>query len=162
MSTAEQGDDDRVDSESCDPDAPMMAELSQRVEELRDLEELRQRFERMPHAWVLVFDPDSDDEAVYSVELPQHAEHVVVAFEDEDEVRCSLGGGHVLSAEPLEPLAPAAGAATHPRPRLARRGRMRRLWTRLSRSTTHPHQSKRSTSPRSSSRHARPNSALRW
>ena len=36
----------------------------------------------LSHAWVLVFDADTDDEAVYSMELGDDPDNVVVAFED--------------------------------------------------------------------------------
>lgn len=91
-------------------DQEMMAELSLRLEELRERERVRRRFESMPHAWVLVFDPDSEDEAVYSIELAQADEHVVVAFEDEEEAHLyantldatEFGEGAVPSVQALD------------------------------------------------------------
>jgi len=79
------------DAASSMGDAFLMASLAGRVHEVRELEALRTRFEEMPHAWVLVFAPDTDDEAVYSIKLPEFRDHIVVAFEDEDEVRRQSG-----------------------------------------------------------------------
>ena len=47
---------------------------------------MQQRLVSMEHAWVLVFDADTEDEAVYSMEVDEDGDsHVVLAFEDRDE-----------------------------------------------------------------------------
>ena len=41
------------------------AELSSRISSMREGEKLQQRLTSMEHAWVLVFDADTEEEAVY-------------------------------------------------------------------------------------------------
>jgi len=85
-----EGNDDELS------DAPMMEELRCRMREVQANDALLSRLGSIPHAFVLVFDPDTEDEAVYSIELPpDEAEaeasrkpvHSVVAFEDEEEAK---------------------------------------------------------------------------
>ena len=45
---------------------------------------MQQRLEALPCAWVLVFDADTEEEAVYSMEMDSE-QHVVLAFEDREE-----------------------------------------------------------------------------
>jgi hypothetical protein len=53
---------------------------------LQENESVQQRLVSMEHAWVLVFDADTEDEAVYSMEVDEDGDsHVVLAFEDRDE-----------------------------------------------------------------------------
>ena len=59
-----------------------MAALSQRMDDVKEGDEVRKKLEELSHAWVLVFDADTDDEAVYSMELEAYDSHVVLAFED--------------------------------------------------------------------------------
>lgn len=62
-----------------------MTELAARMSKVKDSDELRQRLEALPAAWVLVFDHETDEEAVYSMELADQDQHVVVAFENESD-----------------------------------------------------------------------------
>jgi len=55
------------------------------MSQVKEAEQLRSRLEELTFAWVLVFDLDTDDETVYSLEMPNERRHVVVAFEDRDE-----------------------------------------------------------------------------
>jgi len=61
-----------------------MSTLSSRIAEVREAEkeqdEVRDKISKMPHAFVLVFDVDTDDEAVYSMEVEED-KGVVLAFE---------------------------------------------------------------------------------
>jgi len=60
--------------------------LSSRISSMQEKEDLQQRLEKMDMAWVLVFDADTEDEAVYSMEVDEgDGSHVVLAFEDKDE-----------------------------------------------------------------------------
>ena len=60
--------------------------LSSRITSIQAQDSLQARLDALPHAWVLVFDADTDDEAVYSMELEEHdGAHVVLAFEDREE-----------------------------------------------------------------------------
>ena len=50
---------------------------------MQDREQLQTRLESMDMAWVLVFDADTEEEAVYSMEVDEEeGSHVVLAFED--------------------------------------------------------------------------------
>jgi len=83
--------------------------LADRIVSLKKEEELNERFEALPSAWVLVFDAETDDEAVYSMQINAHDDddddddddetHVVLAFEDKDDAeRYALS----LTDEPYE------------------------------------------------------------
>ena len=62
------------------------ATLASRISSVQEKETLLQKLESMDHAWVLVFDADSEEEAVYSMEMEgEEGEHVVLAFEDREE-----------------------------------------------------------------------------
>jgi len=74
--------DGSVDS---DPGPWDMAELSLRVQAVQEAVELETRLEALPCAWVLVYDADTEDEAVYSMEVGDGTQHVVLAFEDREE-----------------------------------------------------------------------------
>ena len=41
-----------------------LAALSSRITSIQEAQSLQERLESLPHAWVLVFDADTDDEAV--------------------------------------------------------------------------------------------------
>jgi len=71
------GEKDEFDAE--------MLRLNARISMVKEREQLRRRLEQLPMAWVLVFDVDTDEETVYSLELAEEEQHVVVAFEDRDE-----------------------------------------------------------------------------
>ena len=63
-----------------------MDALASRIQALQEADVVQNRLESLPCAWVLVFDADTEDEAVYSMELvSQPDEHVVLAFEDRSE-----------------------------------------------------------------------------
>lgn len=63
-----------------------MATLAQRISTVQEDAQLQQRIEGLEQAWVLVFDEDSDDEAVYSMEVEEEGgSQVVLAFEDRNE-----------------------------------------------------------------------------
>ena len=56
------------------------------MQSVRETETTQERLEALPHAWVLVFDADTDEEAVYSMEVEEEDNsHVVLAFEDREE-----------------------------------------------------------------------------
>lgn len=60
--------------------------LAERLISVKRDYELEQRFEALPSAWVLVFDAETEDEAVYSMQIEGESSadesHVVLAFED--------------------------------------------------------------------------------
>jgi len=60
--------------------------LAERMISVKSEYELAQKFEALSSAWVLVFDPETDEEAVYSMQIEEGAAvdeaHVVLAFED--------------------------------------------------------------------------------
>jgi len=59
------------------------ATLASRISTMQDREQLQTRLESMDMAWVLVFDADTEEEAVYSMEVDEEeGSHVVLAFED--------------------------------------------------------------------------------
>ena len=65
--------------------------------------EVQLRLESLPYAWVLVFDADTEEEAVYSMESTDGSvdRHVVLAFEDHDDAEryaLSLSDVATLSA----------------------------------------------------------------
>ena len=63
-----------------------MAALSERIEAVQESESVQVRLEALPCAWVLVFDADTEDEAVYSMPIgDEESEHLVLAFEDREE-----------------------------------------------------------------------------
>jgi len=63
-----------------------MSTLHQRISSMQELMVLQRRIEGLEQAWVLVFNEDTDDEAVYSMEVAQEGgAHVVLAFEDKAE-----------------------------------------------------------------------------
>ena len=66
-----------------------MAELADRISSVKDKAELQARLLALDQAWVLVFDADTDDEAVYSMEMHGEGEgaQVVLAFESDAEAR---------------------------------------------------------------------------
>jgi len=55
--------------------------LSRRITSLQEVDVLEERLVALEHAWVLVYDADTDDEAVYSMEMEGDDSHVVLAFE---------------------------------------------------------------------------------
>ena len=80
-----------------------MRELAARVAEVHELQQTRDRLGELPHAWVLVFDADTDDEAVYSIELPSQPKQVVVAFEEHSEAQRFAAALPVAGEEAGEP-----------------------------------------------------------
>jgi len=77
--------------------------LAERIVSLKNEEQLSKRFEALPSAWVLVFDAETDDEAVYSMQIDSNDDdddaHVVLAFEEKaDAERYAL----TLTDEPYE------------------------------------------------------------
>ena len=66
-----------------------MAQLADRISSVKDKVELQSRLLALDQAWVLVFDADTDDEAVYSMEMHGEDEggQVVLAFESDTEAR---------------------------------------------------------------------------
>jgi len=63
-----------------------MSALSSRISALRESTTLEDRLVAISHAFVLVFDADTDDEAVYSMEMSEEGNaHVVLAFEDRED-----------------------------------------------------------------------------
>ena len=59
-----------------------MSELAQRIESVQERGVIEQRLEALEQAWVLVFDAETDEEAVYSMEMVEEGgAHVVLAFE---------------------------------------------------------------------------------
>jgi len=65
--------------------------LADRMSDLKAGEHLKQRLDALPHAWVIVFDVDTDEEAVYSMELPQEDKNVVAAFENREDAERYAG-----------------------------------------------------------------------
>ena len=61
-----------------------MSTLASRMRAIQESESVQQRLEALPCAWVLVFDADTEEEAVYSMEMDSE-QHVVLAFEDREE-----------------------------------------------------------------------------
>jgi len=62
--------------------------LAKRMKAVRQDYELTQRFEALSAAWVLVFDADTDDEAVYSMQIGDDEDaHAVLAFEEESDAK---------------------------------------------------------------------------
>jgi hypothetical protein len=60
--------------------------LRQRMDRVQETDKIGKRLEALEEAFVLVFDEDTDDEAVYSMEVEGDPDsHVVVAFEDRSE-----------------------------------------------------------------------------
>jgi len=80
------GDEDD-DSETEVPWDRAMSTLAERMVSVKASESLQARFHALPSAWVLVFDADTDDEAVYSmeVEAAEEESHVVLAFESKED-----------------------------------------------------------------------------
>lgn len=77
-----------------------MAALASRIQTVREADAVQERLEALPCAWVLVFDADTEDEAVYSMELASDPDaHVVLAFEDRTEAEAYA---LALSSDPLE------------------------------------------------------------
>ena len=77
-----------------------MDALASRIQALQEADVVQNRLESLPCAWVLVFDADTEDEAVYSMELvSQPDEHVVLAFEDRSEAE-----SYALSLTVSDPL----------------------------------------------------------
>jgi len=62
-----------------------MSELASRMSKVKESDELRQRLEALPTAWVLVFDHETEEETVYSMELADQEQDIVIAFENEDD-----------------------------------------------------------------------------
>jgi len=63
-----------------------MSTLAQRISSVQEHTQLQQRIQGLEQAWVLVYDEDSDDEAVYSMEVEEEGgAQVVLAFEDRSE-----------------------------------------------------------------------------
>lgn len=63
-----------------------MSTLARRISSVQESEELRARLEGLEQAYVLVFDEDTEDETVYSMEVEQEGDApVVLAFECEVE-----------------------------------------------------------------------------
>ena len=59
-----------------------MSQLASRIESVQESNTLEQRLEALEQAWVLVFDAETDEEAVYSMEMEEEeGAHVVLAFE---------------------------------------------------------------------------------
>lgn len=87
-----------------------VASLASRISALQESESVEQRLMSMDYAWVLVFDADTEDEAVYSMEVDEDGgSHVVLAFEDKAEAEryaCSLkeetGGSSDASVQALD------------------------------------------------------------
>jgi len=68
-------------SSSTSPDFDMSA-LARRISSVQENDELRSKLEALPQAYVLVFNEDTDDETVYSMEVAAEGETpVVLAFE---------------------------------------------------------------------------------
>jgi hypothetical protein len=77
-----------------------MASLAERIEGVQQQETLQARLESLPCAWVLVFDEDTEEEAVYSMELAgRNDDHVVLAFEDRNEAET-----YALSLSQADPM----------------------------------------------------------
>jgi len=65
-----------------------MSQLARRISSVQDSDQLERRLEALDSAWVLVFDADTDEEAVYSMEMAEEqGAHVVLAFECVQEAR---------------------------------------------------------------------------
>ena len=83
-----------VDASASSEDEPTavwdMSQLAQRISSVQNSDELTNKLEDLEQAWVLVFDADTEDEAVYSMEMHEgqdEGRHVVLAFEDAEEAR---------------------------------------------------------------------------
>lgn len=78
-----------------------MATLSSRIQAVQEAQSVQERLEALPCAWVLVFDADTEDEAVYSMEVhdDEPDSHVVLAFEDREEAEA-----YALSLTTADPL----------------------------------------------------------
>ena len=59
--------------------------LNTKMKALAQKEKLVQKIQEMPAAWVLVFEPDTVHESVYSIHLPNIERNIVIAFEQEDD-----------------------------------------------------------------------------
>jgi len=74
------------EAETAVPWSRELSALRDRMISVRANAEREKRFMALPSAWVIVFDADTEEEAVYSMEIDQgHGEeeqHVVLAFED--------------------------------------------------------------------------------
>ena len=65
-----------------------MSQLQGRIASTKDNQNLEKRLEALEHAWVLVFDADTDEEAVYSMEMQEEeGAPVVLAFECDREAK---------------------------------------------------------------------------
>jgi len=64
-----------------------MSKLAQRISSVNDKTQLERRLDALEQAWVLVFDADTDEEAVYSMDMHEEDAHVVLAFECAAEAR---------------------------------------------------------------------------
>ena len=85
-SPADRPDDDEGVEEAALNDHDWdLSKLAERISVVRETDSVRVRLEALEQAWVLVFDEDTDDEAVYSMEVGADEAHVVLAFEDHDE-----------------------------------------------------------------------------
>lgn len=79
-----------------------MSELASRIDGVKESEELERRLMSLPHAWVLVFEADTEDEAVYSMEVEDDPgdDHVVLAFERREDAEAYARSLHADA--PLE------------------------------------------------------------
>ena len=84
------GSDDLPESRGSAEALPWKADLetlAERMKTVKQDHELTQKFEALPSAWVLVFDAETDDEAVYSMQMEGGDDgdemHAVLAFEEE-------------------------------------------------------------------------------
>jgi len=65
-----------------------MSQLARRISSVQDHDQLERRLDALDQAWVLVFDADTEEEAVYSMEMSEEdGAHVVLAFECANEAR---------------------------------------------------------------------------
>ena len=86
-------DERPIDASTSGEDEPPsvwdMSQLAQRISSVQEGDELTRRLEGLEQAWVLVFDADSEEEAVYSMEMHegQEGRHVVLAFECSTEAK---------------------------------------------------------------------------
>ena len=83
--------DDLPDSRGSAEVAPWTADLetlAKRMQTVRQDYELTRRCEALSAAWVLVFDAETDDEAVYSMQIGDDEDaHAVLAFEEEADAK---------------------------------------------------------------------------
>jgi len=65
-----------------------LSALARRISSVQENDELRERLEALPQAYVLVFNEDTEDETVYSMEVAEEGETpVVLAFEDPNDAQ---------------------------------------------------------------------------